>query len=132
MSYSWNTTATYGMMGFNQWQPILFYGKDIKGFGSVNGILKSDSIKLSGGASIGFLSKCPKGKHPCPKPEIIIKKLIARLSNEGDTILDPFLGSGTTAVACKELKRNCIGIEISKEYFEIAQKRINNTQEMML
>jgi len=126
MSYSWNTTATYGKMGYNQWQPILFYGKDIRGFGSVNGILKSDSIKLSGGGSIGFLSKCPKGKHPCPKPEIIIKKLTARLSNENDTILDPFMGSGTTGVACKELGRNFIGIEISSDYFAIAKKRIDN------
>ena len=132
MSYSWNTTATYGKMGYNQWQPLLFYGKDIKGFGSVNGILKSDSIKLSGGASIGFLSKFPKGKHPCPKPEIIIKKLITRLSNENEVIIDPFMGSGTTGVACKELGRNFIGIEIDPKYFEIAQRRINQTMENLL
>jgi DNA modification methylase len=70
--------------------------------------------------------------HPCPKPVEIMKKFIVDFSEEGDTILDPFLGSGTTAVACKELNRNCIGIEISKEYFENAQKRLANTQEMML
>jgi site-specific DNA-methyltransferase (adenine-specific) len=132
MSYSWDTTATYGKMGYNQWQPILFYGQDIKGFGSVNGILKSDSIKLSGGASIGFLSKCPKGKHPCPKPEKIIKKMVARLSNNNESILDPFMGSGTTGVAAKELGRNFIGIEISSDYYNIAEKRINNTQGNLL
>ena len=47
------------------------------------------------------------------------------------TILDPFMGSGTTGVACKELGRKFIGIEINKDYYEIAKKRIANTQENM-
>jgi DNA modification methylase len=49
-----------------------------------------------------------------------------------DKSIDPYCGSGTVGVACKELGRNFIGIEISPEYFKIAEKRINNTQEMML
>ena len=48
------------------------------------------------------------------------------LSNENDTILDPFMGSGTTGVACKKLKRNFIGYDLNKEYCEIALKRLNN------
>lgn len=51
---------------------------------------------------------------------------------DANTILDPFMGSGTTGVACKELNRNFIGIEISPEYYKIAEERIHNTQEMML
>jgi len=124
MSYSWDTTATYGKMGYNQWQPLLFYGDDVRGFGNVNGILKSDSIKLSGGGTIGFLSEFPKGKHPCPKPRRIIQILINRLSAEGDEVLDPFLGSGTTAVICESMGRNCVGIEISEKYCETARKRV--------
>ena len=62
-------------------------------------------------------------------------KLMARClkltTNIGDTIFDPFMGSGTTGVACKELGRNFIGIEISPEYFKIAEQRINNTMELM-
>jgi DNA modification methylase len=50
---------------------------------------------------------------------------------KGGTVLDPFMGSGTTGVACKELGRNFIGIEISPEYFKIAEQRINNTTELM-
>jgi site-specific DNA-methyltransferase (adenine-specific) len=46
-------------------------------------------------------------------------------------VCDPFMGSGTTGVACKELGRNFIGIEIDEKYFEIAKKRIANTQESM-
>lgn len=124
MCYTWNTTATYGEMGYNQWQPILIYGKDIDGFGSVNNELKSDTIKLSGGATIGFLSKFPKGKHPCPKPQIIMDILTRRLSNENDIVLDPFIGSGTTAIACIKTNRNYIGMEISQEYVDMANKRI--------
>ena len=46
VNYTWNTTGSYGPFGICQWQPMLVYGKDIKGFGSVNGILKSDTIHI--------------------------------------------------------------------------------------
>jgi len=68
--------------------------------------------------------------HPSQKPVKLIKKLLNKYSKKGDTILDPFLGSGTTAVACKELGRNFIGIEISKEYCKIAEQRLQ--QEVLL
>lgn len=65
--------------------------------------------------------------HPAPFPEGLVRDHIISWSNEGDTVLDPFLGSGTTGVVSKELNRNFIGIEISEEYMEIARKRISNT-----
>jgi len=46
-------------------------------------------------------------------------------TNEGDTVLDPFMGSGTTAVACKQLRRNFIGFELSQKYVDIANKRLS-------
>ena len=49
-------------------------------------------------------------------------------SKESDTILDPFMGSGTTGVACQQLGRNFIGYEISPDYFKIAEKRIKEAQ----
>lgn len=64
--------------------------------------------------------------HPTVKPLNIVLNLIINSSNENDIILDPFMGSGTTGVACKELGRNFIGIEINKQYFNIATNRINN------
>ncbi len=69
--------------------------------------------------------KKDKQFHPCQKPYELIKILIKNSSNEGDTVLDPFLGSGTTMKACLELKRNCIGIEINPKYVEITKKRLN-------
>ena len=62
--------------------------------------------------------------HPSPKPIEYMRKLIVRLTNEGDTILDPFMGSGTTGVACVQTGRKFIGIEIDPDYFAIAEKRI--------
>ena len=66
--------------------------------------------------------------HPSQKPLALIRELVSIFSNEGDIILDPFLGSGTTAVACKQLNRNFIGIEISEKYCEIARKRLEQEQ----
>ena len=63
-------------------------------------------------------------KHPNEKPIHLIEKLIILGSVEGETILDPFAGSGTTGVACKQLNRKCIMIERSEEYCEVAAKRL--------
>ena len=62
--------------------------------------------------------------HPAIYPEKLAKDHIKVWSNEGDTVLDPFMGSGTTGKMAKQLDRNFIGIELDKEYFEIAKKRI--------
>lgn len=64
--------------------------------------------------------------HPSEKPLKIITKLIEKSSNPNNIILDPFLGSGTTAVACKMLNRNFIGIEKNPDYCKIAEKRLAN------
>lgn len=65
-------------------------------------------------------------EHPTQKPIELMAYLVKTYSKENDIILDPFLGSGTTAVACKLLKRNYIGIEIDKKYCEIAEQRIKS------
>ena len=63
--------------------------------------------------------------HSTQKPVGIIRRLIE--SNKGEVVFDPFMGSGTTGCACKELNRDFIGIEINEEYYKIAEKRINQT-----
>jgi site-specific DNA-methyltransferase (adenine-specific) len=73
-------------------------------------------------------SKTEKGDfntHITVKPLSLIEHLIKIFSKENSLIVDPFLGSGTTALACKNTRRRCIGIELNKEYYDICNKRCN-------
>jgi site-specific DNA-methyltransferase (adenine-specific) len=98
--------------GFSCWQPILYYGKDpYGGKGSF-----PDSFQATDSAE--------KNGHPCPKPIGQMQKILLRVTISGETILDPFMGSGTTGVACVKLGRKFIGIEIEPKYFDIACRRI--------
>ena len=69
-----------------------------------------------------------KYRHPTIKPLYIIENLIVNSSREGDTVLDCFMGSGTTGVACINTNRNFIGMELDEQYFNVAQDRINKTR----
>ena len=66
--------------------------------------------------------------HPTEKPLALFEYLVKSSSDEGDTVLDMCMGSGTTGVACKNLNRNFIGIELDKDYYEIAKKRLTCPQ----
>jgi len=68
------------------------------------------------------------GKHPCPRPLNTVKEIIQNFVIEGGIVLDPFLGSGTTAVGCKQLNRKYVGIEIKKKYIQIARKRLRRQE----
>ena len=70
-------------------------------------------------------NKLDKNKHPTQKPVALFEYLIKTYTNEGDLVLDNCMGSGTTGVACKNLNRNFIGIELDPKYFKIAENRIN-------
>ena len=69
--------------------------------------------------------------HPTQKPVALLEYLIKTYSNEGETILDNTMGSGSTEVACVNTKRNFIGIELNDEYFAIAEKRIKEAQSQL-
>lgn len=75
-----------------------------------------------------FVKPIDKGLHPTQKNLSLMEDLVKIHSNEGDTILDPFMGSGTTGVATKKLNRNFIGIELDEGYFQIAKDRIESVQ----
>lgn len=64
------------------------------------------------------------GKHPTQKPEELIEFFLKLLTNEGDTVLDPFMGSGTSGVVARKLKRNFVGVELDDKYFANAKRRI--------
>jgi site-specific DNA-methyltransferase (adenine-specific) len=106
--------ATVGMQrwGFTDSQPIFYYGQPY----DIGKTIKKCSF---------VLTERPSDKrHPCSKPLKIWQQIISDRTKEGDTVLDPFMGSGTTAVACKNLGRKFIGIEISPEYCKIADDRL--------
>ena len=102
--------------GFVGWQPIFYYGKDP---------LLQDG---KGRAANSFVSteQAEQNGHPCPKPIGQWKRLLKRVTRDQETVLDPFMGSGTTGVACVKLGRKFIGIEIDEGYFDIACRRIED------
>jgi site-specific DNA-methyltransferase (adenine-specific) len=69
------------------------------------------------------------GNHPTQKPLELMRRLIALCTLEGDTVLDPFCGSGTTGVACVSLGRNFLGIDLDQSYLDLATKRIESVYE---
>jgi len=113
---SWFTPAGTGSgpWGFCCWQPILVYGKDPYLQARLG--RRPDSISFTG--------KSEKRGHPCPKPVPLMKWIVERTTLEGQTVLDPFAGQGTTLEACWELERDVTGIELSKTYYNIGVKQI--------
>ena len=102
--------------GFVGWQPIFYYGKDP--------VLQDGKGRASN--SFYATDGAEKNGHPCPKPIGQWTRLLKRVTRVGETILDPFMGSGTTLVACQKLGRHGIGIEIDPDYFEIACRRVED------
>ncbi|MFX1348350.1 MAG: DNA-methyltransferase [Promethearchaeota archaeon] len=90
--------------------------------------LKNKDKQMRSVWSIPLLSKEEKefGKHPTQKPLELLNRIIASSSNEGDWILDPFVGSGTTGIVCSILNRNFIGIDSNKEYLDVAINRFKD------
>ncbi|MCR5678758.1 MAG: site-specific DNA-methyltransferase [Prevotella sp.] len=76
---------------------------------------------------VSHIHYCQKNRqpHPTQKPEALIERMVLASSNENDTVLDPFSGSGTTLRVCQQLNRNAIGIELNGEYIEGIKERLN-------
>lgn len=125
-------------------EPILWFQKPYK----IGGTIASNMLKYGIGAwneealknynnrksneiisNIISVKACKDDKkyHPAQKPIKLIELLITLVTNEGDFILDPFMGSGTVGVACVNTNRSFVGIEIEDKYFNIAKKRIDET-----
>lgn len=71
-----------------------------------------------------------KYNHPCPVPVKLMERIILLTTNEGDLVVDPFMGSGTTGIACQNTNRNFIGFELDETYFNIAKERLENNKEV--
>lgn len=104
---------------------IYFVNHSTSGTFNNNGRVIHDFLE----SAVCPLSEKKFGRHPTQKPISIMKKLIEYTTNPGDTILDPFMGSGTTCLAGALLGRNTIGIELNKEYYTIAHNRIEQIKD---
>lgn len=106
-------------IGFTKYMSCIVFKK-----GSAKIIRKGKDIFMDTPGSMiepdeGFIN------HPTPKPKTFIKEILAMFSKENDVVLDPFMGSGSVAVACKQIKRNYIGFEIDANYSKIANERVS-------
>lgn len=113
---AWLKPAAMGRspMGFCNWEPVLMWGRGLGNSVDVftAAILPSEDVR----------------GHPCPKPVAWGRALVERFAPPDGTVLDPFMGSGTTGVAAVTMGRRFIGIEIEPRYFDIACRRIEEAQ----
>ena len=134
---------------FYQKQPTYnFQKRDVKKpFGKILDGVSSENygnLKNKGERGVGYpktIIEFPKpnnlsksdlgGKHPTQKPVALMEYLIKTYTNEDELVLDFTMGSGTTGVACKNLNRNFIGIELDEKYFTIASERINKPKDTL-
>ncbi len=112
--------------GFTCWQPILAYGKDP--FLQDNKGRRPDTFFQQ------ITEKNDDNPHPCPKPYNVMRWIIERTTRINDHVLDPFMGSGATGVACAQTSRRFTGIDLSSEYCKYAAKTISEAllQERLL
>src|SRR5207244_1468137 len=110
---AWHKPAAMGRsaIGFNNWEPIFVYGKAHRQVTDVVTAMILPDLSVEG--------------HPCPKPLRWATSLVETFSLPGGLVLDPFMGSGTTVVAAKELGRRAIGIEIEERFCEMAIRRLS-------
>jgi DNA modification methylase len=94
-------------------QPIFYYGKN------------ASKRHMGVPCSYRLTESPPRNGHPCPKPPRIWQLLLSNISKPGQMVLDPFMGSGTTLLAAKNLNRRAMGIELEERYCEIAAKRLS-------
>jgi DNA modification methylase len=106
-----------GKWGFVLAHVILYYGPDPRGGQTAT----ASSCSWRDNLSVADYRKV----HPCPKPPKFVRWLVAKSSLEGETVLDPFMGTGTTLQAAKDMGRKAIGIDIEERYCELAAKRLS-------
>lgn len=146
-TYNHGTNATYRFSG--RYETILWFSKTDNYIFNLDPIRipqKYPNKKAYKGKNKGKLSCNPLGKnpgdvwditnikhnhpektdHPCQFPEFLVERCILSMTNEDDLVVDPYMGSGTTAKVCKKYNRNYIGFDIIQEYIDIAEERLND------
>ena len=122
-----NPLPQFRLVGYRQATELLFWALKNKNTKNNSNFIFKTQREMNNVFYAPIVGGKERELHPTQKPLSITKKIIERHCRENGIILDPFLGSGTTAVACKQLSRNFIGIEINPDYVEIANRRLANT-----
>lgn len=125
-----NPVPQFSMLGYRQATEIAFWaskGKITKD--NPNFIFQTQS-EMTNVFYAPVVSGRERVDHPTQKPLSIFTQLVNTHCKKGGMVLDPFMGSGTTGVACVDTGRNFIGIELSEKYFNIAKQRIDNSEHM--
>ncbi len=129
----------FSINGYTSYNPQMTEGKPYKfnntkhrydGYGSHSGTQGENDGSRFPTSIIYGINGLSDFVHPTQKPVSILEYLVATYSNEGDLILDPFLGSGTTAVACQNLNRNFIGMELHRDYVDIGERRLKEARNL--
>ena len=103
-----------------------FHYEEMKKWDDNRDFIKNDNKQMRSVWAIPLTPQKEKsfGKHPTQKPEALLQRIILSSSNEGETVLDPFCGSGTTGAVAVENKRNFVGIDNNSDFLDIAKQRI--------
>jgi site-specific DNA-methyltransferase (adenine-specific) len=115
----------------NKWRGTVMHGTDRQPDGSTKQISGKGKVIETYGMRFNYwllTNNAPDTGHPAPMPYAMAEGHITSWTNPGETILDPFMGSGTTGVAAVQMGRDFIGIEREPKYFEIALRRIEDAQ----
>lgn len=116
--FKFNQASPSPLGGFNVWEPVMVYGKPKKRIGHDAWSHLVSFRERQNGA----------GDHPCPKTLSFWQRLVAVFTKESECLIDPFMGSGTTLRAAKELHRKAIGIDAEERYCENAARRCESIQ----
>lgn len=122
-----NPLPNFRLVGYRQATELMFWAlkkKNTKNNPNFNFLGQKEMINVFYAPIVGGKERAG---HPTQKPLSITRKIITIHCREGGVVLDPFMGSGTTGVACVELGRKFIGIEINEKYFQIAKRRIEDS-----
>lgn len=126
----WHTTRRKGSYPGQwpyAWEAIMDCTKGgFKALNNASGVGYSDVYSIHNANEVAQYGDM----HPCPKPLLLWEQLLSILSYENDLVLDPFVGTGTTAIACKKLNRNYIVMDVSKKYCDLTSDRLK--QEYLL
>jgi DNA modification methylase len=119
-----NPIPQFRLVGYRQATELMFWALKNKNKKNNPNFLFKGQREMTNVFYAPIVGGKERTSHPTQKPLSITEKIISTHCREGGVVLDPFLGSGTTAVAAQRLKRNFIGIEISSEYCKIANDRL--------